>query len=137
MKLTAENITRLIVVTNAFVFVVFGVSFFIVPELLANMLDIQLVSATGFADFRAMYGGLPLACGILFVISLFKRDWLLPSVFLVAASSAGLMFGRIYSSLVSGTPSLPIFMFTAMELGSFVLAAACYRVLSKTSLQGS
>ena len=134
MKLDAETLTRLIIITNTFVFLAFGVAFLAAPEFLAKQLDIQLVSSTGFADFRAMYGGLPLACGLLFALSLSKRDWLLPSLFLVAASSAGLLSGRVYSTLVSGTPSATIFMFSAMEFGSFLLAAGCYRALSKRDL---
>jgi hypothetical protein len=128
-------LTRAIVVVNAVVFVAFGLAFLAAPEALAATLGIELGSTTALADFRAIYGGLTLACGVLFFLSLSRAGWLPPSLFLVAASSAGLLVARIYSTLVSGVPSPIIFVFCALEFGSFLWAALCYRKLSAETAQ--
>lgn len=131
---------RAIVMLNALVFLVFGAAFLLAPEPLAQWVDIELRSASALADVRAIYGGLPLAAGILFVLGLRRPTWLEPSLFLVMTSSGALAAARIYSTAVSGVPSALVWGFLASELFSLAWAALAYRSLRATpvvSLRGS
>lgn len=118
---------RAIVVLNAAVFVLFGLAFLVAPTELARMFDIQLGSADAMADLRAMYGGLSLAGGALFIFGLSRESYFVPSLFFTMVSSLGLAFGRVYSALVSGVPSTLVLVLLATELVSFAWAFAGYR----------
>jgi hypothetical protein len=120
---------REIVLLNAVVFLAFGAAFLLFPATLAGHFDIELSSPSALADLRAMYGGLPLAVGALFALGLRRTDWLVPTVFLVAASSAGLALGRVYSIAVAGVPSALVLVLLATELVSFVWALLAHRAL--------
>jgi Domain of unknown function (DUF4345) len=120
---------REIVLLNAVVFLAFGAAFLLFPAALAGHVDIELSSPSALADLRAMYGGLSLAVGALFALGLRRADWLAPSVFLVALSSAGLALGRVYSIAVAGVPSALVLALLATEVVSFVWALLAYRAL--------
>jgi hypothetical protein len=121
---------REIVLINAAVFLAFGCAFMLFPAQLAGLIDLAPSSANALADMRAMYGGLSLSAGVLFVLGLRRESWFLPSLFLVLASSAGLAFGRLYSIAVSGVPGTLVLVFLASELASFAWALLGYRALS-------
>jgi hypothetical protein len=127
--------TRAIVLLNALVFVDFGLAFFAKPQALARLLEIELSSPTALADLRAMYGGLALAVGALLCAGSRRAEWLVPSLWLVIATSGGLALGRLYSVLASGVPSGMIFGFLASELGSLLWAILAYRALAGRELQ--
>src|SRR5690349_4975973 len=121
---------REIVLINAGVFLAFGAAFLLFPRELAGLLEVTLGSASALADMRAMYGGLSLACGTLFVLGLRREDWFAPSLFLVMATSLGLASGRIFSGLVSGMPGPLVLALLATELVSFGWAWLGYRALA-------
>lgn len=83
---------------------------------------------------RAVYGGLSLACGALFVLGLRRERWFQPSLFLVAASSAGLVLGRVYAMLVSGVPGPLLLGVFASELASCVWGFLAYRALDRADI---
>jgi hypothetical protein len=120
---------RAIVLLNALVFVDFGAAFLAKPQALAQLLDIELGSASALADMRAMYGGLPLALGILFFSALRRAAWLAPGLLLVIATSAGLALGRLYSMPASGLPAPAIFVLLASEVASLVWGLLAFRAL--------
>ena len=120
---------REIVLLNALVFLGFGAGFLLLPATLAGYFDIELSSPSALADMRAMYGGLSLSMGALFVLGLRRDGWLAPTLFLVAASSAGLALGRLYSIAVAGVPSALVLALLATELVSFAWALLAYRAL--------
>ena len=123
---------REIVWINAAVFLAFGAAFLAAPAQLAGWLDVELGSPSALADVRAMYGGLSLACGLLFVFGLRRESWFMPSLFLVMTTSAGLALGRSYSMLVSGVPGPLVLALLATEVGSFAWALLGYRALEAT-----
>lgn len=127
---SAPHWIREIVAINAAVFLAFGLVLLAFPTQLAALVDIELRSANALADLRAVYGGLSLSVGALFVLGLQRESWFMPSLFLVMASSAGLAFGRIVSIAVSGTPGWLVLSFLASELLSFVWALLGYRALA-------
>ena len=122
---------REIVAINAAVFLAFGAAVLAFPAELATLVDIELGSASALADLRAVYGGLSLAAGALFVLGLRRESWFMPSLFLVMASSGGLAFGRIVSMAVSGMPGWLVLAFLATELVSFVWALLGYHTLAQ------
>jgi hypothetical protein len=124
---------REIVLINAGVFLAFGAGFIAFPAQLAALIDLAPSSASALADLRAMYGGLSLSAGALFVLGLRRDDWFLPALFLVMASSAGLAFGRVYSMVVSGVPGPLVLILLATELLSFAWALLGYRALASGS----
>ena len=127
--------TRAIVLINARVFVDFGLAFLAKPQALARLLEIELSSPTALADLRAMYGGLALAVGALLCAGLRRKEWLMPSLWLVIATSGGLALGRLYSVLASGLPSGVILGFLASELGSLAWAILASRALAGSEIR--
>ena len=121
---------REIVVINAAVFVLFGVGVLLFPAQYAAWLELEVASSSAFADLRAVYGGLSLACEALFALGLRRASWFEPSLFLVMASSAGLALARVYSLVLSGMPNALVLAFLSSEVGSFVWALLAYRALA-------
>jgi hypothetical protein len=120
---------REIVLINAVVFLAFGVAFLLAPRTLAGWLEIEAATPSALADLRAMYGGLPLAVGVFFVLGLREPGWLAPALFATAACSGGLAVARVYSIFASGVPSTLIFVFLALEIASLAWATVAYRAL--------
>ena len=125
---------RTLMLINALIFIVYGAAFLVVPEQLVALADIAARSPSALADIRAVYGGLSLAAGALFVLGLRRDSWFTPSLFLVAATSGGLALGRTISIVVSGMPSAFVLVNFALELVSFVWALAAYRGLGPQGL---
>lgn len=118
---------RLFIAFNALVYLAFGPAFYFFPQALAGLLGITLGSPTALADFRAMYGGLPLAAGLLMAIASKRASWQEPAYFLCMAGAAGLLFGRVLSIVLCGAPGLPIYGFMASEIVALVWGAILYR----------
>jgi len=115
---------------NLLVYIPFGLVALVAPDWLGGELGIELTSATAFADFRAIYGGIPLGVGLCLAVGLSRRDWLRPMVALAGACALEAAASRAYSWIASGTPSALIFAFMATELLCSVWALQCYRALS-------
>lgn len=122
-----STITRLFIILNVLVFVLFGLAFIVAPTYFASTVDVQLPTTTALADLRAIYGGLSLSVGIFFALGLVWPGWVLPSLWLIAASSLALGSSRIYSIIVSGMPDSKIFLFMTMELLAFAIGVWLYR----------
>jgi len=120
---------REIVLINAVVYLGLGAGFLLFPSPLAGLFDIELRSPSALADLRAVYGGISLAVGGLFVAGLRRESWFAPSLFLAMTSAAALAFSRIYSSAVSGMPGTLVLAFLGLELLAFVWALLAYRAL--------
>jgi hypothetical protein len=118
----ARALVRWFVGIHAAVFVAFGLVFLAAPEALGALLGIRLESAVAVADFRAMYGGLSLGTGLLFAVSIRRDTWLTPSLFTIGATSGCLALGRLMTALSHGKLGAPIYVFSAMEIASFLLA---------------
>src|SRR5262245_53900648 len=119
-----QILTRALLIANTVVFISFGPGFVIWPDYFAEILGIHLSGATAYADFRAMYGGLPFGVGVFFLASLYRSPWVVPSLFIIGATSLCLMLSRVYS-LVAGHTDVAgfIYIFMMMEFTSFALAA--------------
>lgn len=118
-----KKLGPVVIAANAAVFIAFGLAFLIAPQRLADTLSITLENATALADFRAMYGGLALGMGVVFAAGLRNPAWHQPTLFLCAASSAGLLVGRVLTVSAGATPEPFIYGLMAIELISAVGAA--------------
>jgi hypothetical protein len=122
-----STITRLFIIVNVLVFVPFGLAFLIAPVYFASTVEIQAPTTTALADLRAIYGGLSLTCGLFFLISLARPAWVLPSLWVISASSFALGLSRVYSTFASGVPGPNIFFFMTMELVGGAIGAWLYQ----------
>jgi hypothetical protein len=104
------------------------------PRWLAGFVNISLYSSTALADFRAIYGGMPLGVGVFMFAALSRQTWLHPAVALdgVCVAAAGL--SRIYSWMASGRPSPMILLFAVVELYVAALAARIFRRIPTPAL---
>lgn len=114
-------ILRLYLVANLLIFWGFTVGFFFMPVRLGEMLGITLHSTTALADFRAMYGGMCLGVGVVFLLGLLKEGWRAPAVLLAVTTAAGLLLGRTLTIVVDGPASLYIYASMAGEVGATAL----------------
>lgn len=132
--------TRLVppfVLAHAAVFLAFGVAFAAAPASLGGLLGIELTSATGIADFRAIYGGMSFGVGLLFAAALTRREWTPPALFTIATTSGFLLLGRLLTVAIEAEPvTAPIYLFSAMELSSLLAALWLLRPGTKASAQG-
>ena len=119
---------RLLIAGNALVYLGFGPAFWFLTERLTADLGIHLSSATAFADFRAMYGGLSFGVGTFFAASLIREKWQPACLFLIACTSTMLLVSRI-GSLVATAADVGGYIYLAMflELSSAVLSAWLWR----------
>ena len=123
MRSTAvpEVIAPLFIGANLAVFFVFAVGFLFAPRYFAAQLDITLSSTSAVADLRAMYGGLSLGVGALFVLGLKNVAFRPAAVTLATLTSAGLALGRVITIVVDGMPGPLVLAFLASEIVSIAV----------------
>jgi hypothetical protein len=108
-------------------FIAFGLLGVAAPRWLAGFVDISLDSSTALADFRAIYGGVPFGVGVFVLAGLYRERWLQPAIALDGMCVAAAGLSRIYSSIVSATPSPIILLFAGVELYVAALAVQICR----------
>lgn len=118
---------RLFIALNALIYLAFGPAFYFFPQALGGLLGISLTSSTALADFRAMYGGLPLGAGLLMAMALKEERFQESAFFLCMAGAGGLLCGRVLSIILSGAPGLPIYGFMVSEVAALVWGALLVR----------
>jgi hypothetical protein len=111
-----ERSARLLVgFGSAFLFA-FGLLALVLPERLAQLVDLSLASPSAFADLRAMYGGLSLAVALFLLRGARDPAWLAPGLFMIVATLAAAAGARLYSIAVSGMPNELVLGYLAAEL---------------------
>lgn len=133
---STERTAHVLVWLNVAIYGIFGAVFLVAPGWGASQLGIELQGPTALADFRAIYGGLPLGLGLCFAAGLRWRELLLPTVAVAGVCSLELALARVYSWLVSGTPDALIFGFMALELGGALWAASIFARLRSRDVPG-
>ena len=129
LRPSALALARLLVGLVAVVWLWLGAASIIQPVEVAALVDQSLSSPTARFEFRAMYGGMSIAIGLLHLFALFRRSWLQPMLLVGAALLGGLVAGRIVSLVVDDPPAPIALVFLAGE-GLFFLAMfyAAYRL---------
>ena len=125
----SEKSARLLVGINVLVYLSYGVVFMLAPSWGARQFGIELTTTTALADFRAIYGGLPMGVGLFYAAAFKWRELLLPVVALTGICGLEVALARTYSWLVSGTPNTTMFVFMGLELGGVVWAWSVHRAL--------
>jgi hypothetical protein len=124
-----QTLTKIFVAVNALVWLALGPASYFAPVDLAARLDIALTSPTAIADFRAMYGGVPLGIGIFLVMGLRRREWMKPALMLIALATSGLLLGRVITMAQPGEVGTIIYVFAALEALAVVGAVWLYRAI--------
>jgi hypothetical protein len=122
-----KGAARTALILYSVAFLAFVPVFLLFPARYAQLVEIQLTSASALADLRAVYGGFSLCLGVMFLKGLREPTWLEPSLFLAAASSAAVAIARTYSIAVSGVPNAVVLGFLALESVSAVWTWRVYR----------
>lgn len=122
-----KTLTTVFVALNALIWMAFGPVFYFATESAAAQLDIALNSPTALADFRAMYGGMPLGGGILMAMSLWRKEWIKPVLMFILLGTAGLLVGRLLTIASPGGVDMKIYVFSVLELGTIVIGVWLYR----------
>lgn len=98
------NLPRAILWLTAAGFLGFGLAFALWPSPMITYIDIQLPTATAFADFTATYGGLELGVGFFLMVCAYRADWLEPGLWAATATFAGFAVVRLISITFASNP---------------------------------
>ncbi len=109
---------------NLVVFAGYGVCAELAPAWFAHLIDISLDSRSALADFRAMYGGLPIVGAVVFVRGMFNPKWRSLAISFATLSSVCLGSSRILAAAVDGPPTPVILVMFSAELFA-VIAGVC------------
>jgi hypothetical protein len=129
-----NTLTKVFVGANALVYIAFGPLCYFWPEEFASQLDIALNSATALADFRAMYGGIPLGVGVVMLLGVLNAAWMRSALMLAVLCAAGLMVGRLLTLADTGGVTMPIYVFLSLEVGTVAIGYWLYRKLPTQSV---
>lgn len=110
--------------------IIFGVLGLLIPGQILQWVDIALTSPTASADARALYGGVPLAIGALFLYALREPSWLEPALALGAAVTGGPALARVYSIAASGMPDPLVLIYLVLEVWGFLWALRILRKIN-------
>jgi hypothetical protein len=103
-------------------FVGFGLAFSLWPQSMAQLIDIQLGTATARTDFAATYGGFELGFGIFLLLGLRRPIWVEPGLWAGALSLAGFAAVRLVTLVLSGGPVRPgIYLALGLEVAGALL----------------
>jgi hypothetical protein len=111
---------KLFLLGNVVPYAAFTIGFFAIPIQLASYIGITLHSTSAIADFRAMYGGLCLAIGVILVLGVFRNSWTDKSILLAILAAAGLLFGRLITLALDGPWNMYICVSALMEIVSIL-----------------
>jgi Domain of unknown function (DUF4345) len=113
-------------------FIGFGLAFSLWPQSMAQLIDIQLATATARTDFAATYGGFELGFGIFLLSGLRRPIWLEPGLWAGAVSLAGFAVVRLMTLVISGGPVRPAIYFAlGLEVAGAVLNFWGFRALRR------
>ncbi len=95
---------RLALILSGTVWLAVGAFGLFDPLWLADVVDYQLTNPMARFDFRAMYGGLPMAIALLHFIASVRARWLVAALTASAVLDLGLGSARIFSLVVDDLP---------------------------------
>lgn len=118
------NYSKILVLITAAVFVVYGIGFVIIPEVLSELVTGSVPATTsGLIDMRATYGGALIAIGVLLAVLASNPLWLKPGLIGVLLAMLGMASGRVYGMLIDGSPNQMMWLFLGLELVVAAFAA--------------
>lgn len=115
---------------NLIIYAGFVAAAYLAPVWLGNQLGIHLGGTTALADFRAMYGGLPLAASVVFVLGIERDELRRAAIWLATAGALGLLVGRLLTLVQAGPAGLYIYASMGSEMVAVVAGAFLLRARS-------
>ncbi len=116
---------RWVLAILAAVFLLLGLAFMFLPNMMVGAIDITAGSPKALADIRAVYGGLDLALGILLLICFLRKEWA-TGLAIGTLTCTCLFAGRLVGILIDGANDILTFGLIASEVLGAVLAAVAW-----------
>lgn len=132
MSAFSMKLAKFSIVVSALVFCGIGLACLFFPVQTASIVDIELNNVTATVDFRANYGGFAFGLGIIFIIAIFKSEFVRPALFVQALSFAGFALGRVVGILLDGMPKMIIVYFLVLEIIGVIVAVYCLKNVAET-----
>jgi uncharacterized protein (DUF486 family) len=120
---------RIVLLSTAAMFVVFGIWLVADPLQLDRWVGITARSAEGRTELRAWYGGLEVGMAAWLVLCALLPTWTRPGLAFVAAGNFAIGTARIIGFAADGSGTPKLLMFLAVEYG--LAAAAAFSLWQK------
>jgi hypothetical protein len=120
---------------NGVVYVAIGIIFSLDAERWFGNVGVTLADPVGFTELRAVYGGLMLAMGIFFLLSIRVRNWLVPGTAFLLISYFGLVLARSQGIFLLGQSTPVIMQIYLIEWVCLILSAIALRMVLRTANQ--
>lgn len=122
-------LARISLVVSGLLFGAFGAWFLLDPAGAAALVEIELKSATARTDFRAGYGGLNLALGLLLALSARQAGTVRAGLWLQLTVGLGYAAGRTLGIVLEGGTTSVMYTILAVEVAGAAVAALLLRTL--------
>ena len=124
--------SQMVLVLVVLMHLYYGLSFFFTPEPWMAKLHITSTSPAGLTEMRTFYGGLMTAMGIFFVLTAFKKAWIVPGLVMMTITFAGAVAARLYGISSDGTQSKVINSILTVEIVGLLLGIIALFLIRKT-----
>ena len=98
-----------------------GVWFLIEPTTMASVIGLAPESPAGFAELRAVYGGLEIALGVFLLVTGFQANWSKTGLWLLLSCYGGITAGRIVGILLDQPDDTFTLQLLSFEAGSLLI----------------
>lgn len=117
------NIGSVVLIINAAVFSLYGVSFVLAPELMSQLVTGGVpATSSGVIDMRATYGGMSMAVGTALFLFGVRRELTSTGLFLVLAVMLGMAGGRLVGIFLDGAANQFMYGYLALEFSMAAVA---------------
>ena len=98
-----------------------GVWFLIEPTTMASVIGLAPENPAGFAELRAVYGGLEIALGVFLLVTGFQANWSKTGLWLLLSCYGGITTGRIVGILLDQPDDTFTLQLLSFEAGSLLI----------------
>jgi hypothetical protein len=113
-------------------FLGFGIAFLLVPERMAEVVELEARTSRPLIEIRAMYGGFEVGLGVFFLVAIARTRWIRAALAAQILGLGGLAVGRIYGMAATSADRLMV-LFAGLEIAGVVLGIVAFRA-AKTAL---
>ncbi|MEM7220697.1 MAG: DUF4345 domain-containing protein [Pseudomonadota bacterium] len=111
----------IIVLLSGVFFLVYGAAFGIAPNAMSELVTgARLADGAALIDFRATYGGLTLAVGLM-ILLLYRSSQIRLALLMVISVLACMAFTRVLGMIVDGGANTTMYVYLALESGGALL----------------
>ena len=109
-----------------------GVAFLVMPQPLADLVDMPLNSPSARIDFLATYGGLQSGIGVFLFICTRRKERTRLGFVATGCAMGGFASGRLFGLLTTPAPKPIIYMYLALEVMTTAVAFWLARIAALT-----